>query len=271
MNNKQKLLKYSGAVGALLAVAGTANAYIRPGEILLNYDPPYAPPELNFDGDGILNHNQDYVFIDIDRDGKPDFIAMMAMNSLSTSSLSPLLDNSYSGYSAFVLMGSYGYSNKYGYVGLNSYYSSDSSPARRSKLSKPPTYGFINNYAVGANIGPLAYPNDVGLLTFFSNNEPSSPSSNIPQPVPFNNFGDNGYVGVSLENNGGFNYGYIQVDIDVNSQSVEFLSCAIETNSNAPIPAGAAENVPLLPIASAAGLGLIGLMAAMKKRKKSKA
>ncbi|MBN2263257.1 MAG: hypothetical protein JW735_10105, partial [Prolixibacteraceae bacterium] len=66
----------------------------------------------------------------------------------------------------------------------------------------------------------------------------------------------------------GIKYGWVQVQISEEGDEVSFINCAMENTPDQPILAGTGSAVPLLPIASAAGLGLIGLFAAMKRRKK---
>lgn len=247
-NDKQKFIKYSSAVGALLAVSSSSMADIIPGEIMLNYTPPGSQYQL-FDGDAILNHDLDFVFIDMNRDGIPDFVALMRSNSFHPSTSSSFsVTTTYN--SIDVFLAAYGSS---GMIAFNNTLST-----------------FINNYATGENIGPIINPGNSGLLTMFTNGFPQTPPSSEIQTSPFSPFGDEGYVGVSVNYGTGLQYGFIQVDIDVNSQRVEFISAGLEREINTPIAAGAAPNVPLLPIASASALGLIGLMTALKKRKKAK-
>lgn len=248
-NKNHKLIKYY-LVTAFLVVSISVNATVHYGKILLDYTTP-APPEIIFDGDAFLDHNLDLIFIDMDCDDEPDFAAIMHMNSPSTVSPFPDLSSSESTIlnpappnSLMVMMIAF---NKPGLIGLDD--------------------GYINNFAIGDMIGPFGENSDYqGLLTYFSNNNQQSTTTTGPQPIPFNPFGDHGFIGVALEDEFGFKYGYIQINIDVNSQSVEFINCALEYTPNKAIAAGKA--VPLLPIASAAGLILIGLIGAIKKRRK---
>lgn len=185
------------------------------------------------DGDKILNHDNDEVYIDIDNDGTPDFVGTMS----TYSPLSNLVFKS-------VYFGS---CKNNAMVELNS--STDSS---------------IKKFLFNDNIGPLTLPHSYGWLTGYS----GSPEGDTPTTPLAESFsrGDDGYIGVSLPNGSGFNYGWVQVAIS-SVADVEFINCALENTPDTPIPAGAGATVPLLPIASAAGLGLAGLVSAYKRKK----
>jgi hypothetical protein len=230
---KIKLIRYSTAAGALLAVSGAANAVVVPGTIMLNYSGNLDPA---YNGDAILDHDNDIVYIDMNNDGIPDFIAYMWID-----------DDSSSGAMFF---SSYGSGSSNGFFAMDSSYT----------LS-------VNKFDLNDQIGPsFSDYNNWGLLGGFSG------SDGPPPPSPLGDYfdwdGDHGYIGIGLGTPGSANFGWVEMDLRTNSQSAEFLACALETVPNTPITAGNSA-VPLLPIASAAGMGLIGLMAALKRRKKT--
>ncbi|MCF8358334.1 MAG: hypothetical protein K9H26_06220 [Prolixibacteraceae bacterium] len=218
-----KFIRYTTTVGALLTVSGGANAVIQPGSIT---------------GDALLDHVGDEVFIDLDRDGTPDFIGFAV--GVSYGSIPDWME--------FIL---YGYASG-NFVEIYSLSTSFSWPMPK-----------INNFNLNDLIGPLSYPYYYGVISHYS--APSPPS---PPTAPFNPTNDEGYIGVSMLKPSGTCYGWIQVSIGTEGDAVEFTACALEHRTNDPIVAGNSVPVPLLPIASAAGLGLVGLMAALKKRKK---
>jgi hypothetical protein len=226
---KKKISQYAAATGAMLALAPVANASVIPGTI------------TGGDGNTVLNQDEDFVFIDLNNDGVDDFMAYM-YTSTDTSE-----GDTYS-YKA-VLFGYYG-SGSSGLVDMEI-------------ISSPP---FLHKYDISEPIGPLAYPSNFGVLSLYTS-EPLVPKS--PQnasPDINNTFLSNGtgFVGVSLGESGAEHYGWIQVD--VNDGDANFINCALEQVENTPITAGSA--VPLLPIASALGLGLIGAITALRKRNK---
>jgi hypothetical protein len=230
---KIKLVRYSTAAGALLAVSGAANASVVQGTIMLNYSGNSDP---FYDGDAILDHDDDIVYIDMNNDGIPDFIGYM----WSTSS------------SRAMFFSTYGSGSSNGFFAMDSMYSSMS----------------VKNFGLGDQIGAsFSYYDTWGLIGGFSGSGPGSPTT--PLGDYFDWDGDHGYIGIGLGTPGSANYGWIEMDLRTDSESAEFIACALETAPNTPITAGNSATVPLLPIASAAGLGLIGLMAALKRRKKT--
>ncbi|MBN1925994.1 MAG: hypothetical protein JW798_09170 [Prolixibacteraceae bacterium] len=222
MGNK-KFIRYSSAVGALLAVSGGTHAAITTGRI---------------DGDAILDHVGDFVYIDLDRDGTPDFVGVAG--GVSYGSIPDWMEFVLYGYASGNLVGIYSLSTSF--------------PWPTPK---------INNYNLNELIGPLSYTYYFGVISHYS--APSPPS---PPTASFNPSDDNGYIGVSMIKPQGTCYGWIQISISPSGNAVEFISAALENTPNTPIVAGNSVPVPLLPIASAAGLGLVGLMAALKRRKK---
>ncbi|MBN1925996.1 MAG: hypothetical protein JW798_09180 [Prolixibacteraceae bacterium] len=226
MKNR-KFIRYSSTIGALLAISGGANAIIQPGEILNGVD-----------GDKILDHNFDDLFIDIDNDGTPDFMVGMIDYSFYISGLSATLI-----YRGCVI------------TAYSSFYVDNSSYASN----------IANKFSLNQVIGPLNNPYDYGYVSLFSQLPPSPPVT-LPNFDGIN--GDTGYLGIEKISPSGINYGWIHVNIGPESTPITFDICAMEHTPDKPIVAGNSIPVPLLPIASAAGLGLIGLLAAMKKRKK---
>lgn len=238
MKNK-KFIKYSSAIGALLAVSGGAHAVIQPGNIM-----------PGIDGDIILNHNDDYVFIDIDNDNVPDFIAWLgsysvsytfSSNSFPTHILERFIE--FSATSSFFMENAITYSSSSSFINF-----------------------FVKNNQQNDVIGPIDNLRYSGFISWFTD-----PSSVFPFPF-FPDFdgvnGDDGYIGVGMTTPDGTNYGWIHVNIGPGCMPVIFDTCVMEHTANMPIAAGNSLPVPILPIASAAGLGIIGLMAALKKRKK---
>jgi hypothetical protein len=115
-------------------------------------------------------------------------------------------------------------------------------------------------------IGPInSYANNWGYIFSYSGIGKGVPAG--PLGANFDG-GDTGFIGVGLDTGSGHHYGWIQIHVGSGGEFVEFMGAAYETSADTPITAGA--TVPLLPIASAAGLGLVGLMAALKRRKNNK-
>jgi hypothetical protein len=189
------------------------------------------------DGNTVLNQDEDFVFIDLNNDGVDDFMAYM-YTSTDTSE-----GDTYS-YKA-VLFGYYG-SGSSGLVDMEI-------------ISSPP---ILHKYDISEPIGPLAYPSNFGVLSIYTS-EPLKSPLNDPVDI-YNTFLINGtgFVGVSLGESGAEHYGWIQVDMS--DGDANFINCAMESAENTPITAGSA--VPLLPIASALGLGLVGAVTALRKR-----
>jgi hypothetical protein len=240
----KKITTYTAAVGALLAVSGAANAGIIPGIIL--------PGD---DGDTSLDMSDpdDVVFIDINDDGVIDFYGYVWSQSSGSALFRSACIAGYETNSAT-------YTN---YIGIESF--------NNSINPFDPTYGWAvsKKYLQNDPIGPLALKNEWGMITYYSEGTPGpGPGPLAPPTAPFNLSNDQGYIGVSMVNGSSTNYGWIQIAIDEDGENVDFLAAASESVSNEPILAGSSATVPLLPIATAAGLGLIGLMAAMRKRRK---
>lgn len=229
---KNKFTRYASSVGALLAVSGGVNAAINTGRIINGPD-----------GDAILSHHDDEVLFDLDRDGNPDIIAIAWIGSYYFSSYS---------FRSFAI-GSYTYGNL---VELNSISTMFFYPEPK-----------IKKFNLNDVIGPLTYSNSWGLITNYS----IPIGDPIPTTTPPGTFGytnDQGYIGTEMLTGSGSKYGWIHAITSPTGDEVEFTACALENTPNMPIVAGNSIPVPLLPIASAAGLGLVGLMAALKKRKK---
>jgi hypothetical protein len=242
-DKSKKLVRYSTAAAALLAVSGGANAAIVPGTIMTEYDGDTY--------DNILDHFRDFVYIDMNDDGEPDFLAGMSSYSyfgtIYRSALIYGIDGMSIDYENLIaLEGSFG-------------------PRSPEPLGIP-SYPMVKKYSLNNPIGPLDNPDFVGLISAYSDGGGGGPQS--PPLNPFNPSNDEGFIGIQMDNDGEINYGWIHIVIGENSESVEFIACALETAPAQSILAGNSTAVPLLPIASAAGLGLIGLMAAMKKRRK---
>jgi hypothetical protein len=222
---KKKITQYAAATGALLAFAPVANASVILGTI------------TGDDGNTVLNHDDDVVFIDINNDGINDFIAYMYVSTDTSNGIT------YS-YKA-VLLGYYG-SGSSGFVEM---YGSAIPIIQKFEITEP--------------IGPLAFPSDFGVLSAYTSPvEPAAPGAG---PIDINDtffLNGTGFVGVSLGNGSHQHYGWIQAS--VSDGDTNFINCAIESVENTPITAGSA--VPLLPIASALGLGLVGAITALRKR-----
>ncbi len=236
---KNKFTKYTSTVGALLAVSGGAHAVIQPGTIIKGPD-----------GDAILDHDGDEVLFDLDNDGNPDFIAVALIDSSYLSYFGSI----YYSYQSFGLV-AYTYGN---FVELNSF-------STYFFLGSPKLKKFNMNDVVG----PLSYSFYGGIITKYSI-PVGDPIPTTTPPGTFEYTNDQGYVGIQMVTDSGIKYGWIDVHINSTGNEVGFTGCALEYRPNDPIVAGNSVPVPLLPIASAAGLGLVGLMTALKKRKKSK-
>ncbi|MBN1925997.1 MAG: hypothetical protein JW798_09185 [Prolixibacteraceae bacterium] len=238
---KSKFTHYAASVGALLAVSGGVHAAIHPGSIMNGPD-----------GDAVLDHHNDAVFIDINNDGLPDFIVEMYSFSGTVTTTTGSITSTFHAEDRLVeMMGATSC-----FIDNSRYYFSSSSYLNI----------FVRNNPLNNVIGPIDHPNHSGFISWYTD-----PASIVPfafQPDFDGTSGDDGYIGVSMITPGGTSYGWIHINIGAESTPVTFDICAMEHTPNKPIVAGNSIPVPLLPIASAAGLGLIGLMAAMKKRKK---
>jgi len=243
---KVKITKYTTAVGALLAVAPAANSAPVRGTL--------TPGD---DGNTTLTHHLDWVGIDINNDGSDEFVAYMYTDT-SVASHNPF------GATLIKEVAIYGYS------GNSVDLSSSFGPSDLSSTTDGIFFSMVKKYFPGNKIGPLSSPNYDGLLGFYSNGHfsPDAPALSTPFGLS-----DEGFIGVS---SGDFkkkakpiaidyNYGWIQVAVD-NHSNFSFIDCAMESASNTPISAGSA--VPILPVASAFGLGLAGLTAYLKGKKK---
>jgi hypothetical protein len=225
MNEKsKKLVRYSTAAAALLAVSGGANAAIVPGTI------------TSTNGENTLDDTFDEIFVDIDSNGEIDFLGIVV------------------GYSGSF----YGSFYQYKYFLFGSYES-----GRMVEIDGYAYYPIIKKFFLNENIGPLASSSSYGMISEYSEGGFTSPPM-----APFNPSNDTGYIGVSVDDGGGPKYGWVNIQISEEGDFIEFISAGSESVPNRSILAGSSATVPLLPIASAAGLGLIGLMAAMKKRRK---
>ena len=240
----RKLTRYSTAAGALLAVSAGAQAN------------PHFGIMTGSDGNLTLNHDNDRVFIDVNNDGKNDFFGVMFTTTTSTSFYS----TSY---------GWYYYTFLYKTVFFASNWFSDNGAYDAVELDGPTTIR-AKKFFMNDRIGPLSNEYYYGLISNWSGPAGSGGPYTTPAlGTPFSSGGDEGYIGFStqLSDNEKY-YGWANVLLD-GYGNVEFIAAALENRNQVPILAGDSTPVPLLPIASAAGLGLVGLMAALKRRKKN--
>jgi hypothetical protein len=229
---KNKLTRYSTAVGALLAVSATANAKIDMGVITPSKD-------------NIIDHDGDIVYIDMNKDGIADFKAQL-WSSVWTSSTSSGSTYTTSSRSAWVSA----LNSAQGFVAVES----------------SGNYPDLTKFDMDDPIGPINYyAHNWGYIFSYSGLGKTAPAG--PLTDDFDG-GETGFIGVGLDTGHGPHYGWIQIQVGSGGEYVEIMGAAYETSANTPITAGA--TVPLLPIASAAGLGLVGLMAALKRRKNNK-
>jgi hypothetical protein len=228
---KNKLTRYSTAVGALLAVSATANAKV-------------VMSPITSSGDNILNHDGDVVYIDINNDGIADFKGGMMSSVWTTGTSSTFTTSSRSAWVEAI-------NPSQGFLAVE------------SSSSYPDLTMFNIDQQIGVS---FQYAYNWGYIFDTSAFGPKTP----PAGPLSDSFDENetGFIGVGLDVNDGTHYGWIQIHVGSGGESVEFIQAAYQTAPNTPIIAGS--TVPLLPIASAAGLGLVGLMAALKRRKKSK-
>jgi hypothetical protein len=233
---KNKIVRYSTAVGALLAIAPAANAAPVRGTLL--------PGD---DGNTTLTHDEDFVGIDLNNDGFPDFYAVM----YSSTDLSP------NPFDATLIKGIllFAYTGNYIEMPASSTFSTTTS-------SSSFFVSGVKKFLPGEKIGPLNNPSNIGLLAMYSNGLPQEPPAKPTAPF---GLGDSGFIGVSMSDGVDNNYGWIQVSLEPNVD-LQVIDCALERIVAIPISAGA--TVPLLPIASALGIGLVGLAAYAKGRKK---
>lgn len=234
---KNKYARYTAAVGALLAIAPAANAVPVRGTILPGSD-----------GNTTLSDTLDFVGIDINNDGNPDFVAYMYSDTTFGT-----ISNGPPGISQLklILLGAY--------PGNFIDQTTSIDPVINSSSF---FISGVKKFLPGDQIGPLAHPNSLGLLGIYSKGDFPDPVSPPTSPFYLN---DEGFVGVSLPSGSGNNYGWIQVLVEPDAD-IQIIDCAMESLANAPIAAGS--TVPILPIASALGLGLVGLAAYLKGKKK---
>jgi hypothetical protein len=238
---KQKLTRYSSAVGALLAVTAGVQANPHLGTI------------TGSDGNNFLDHMLDQVYLDVDNDGINDFLGVMFATSFSTTST----------YNS----NTYTYTYLYKVALFGSAYNATNDAEESVELNGTSDLS-IKKFFLNDRIGPLSNPYYYGVISEYSNWYSSGPASPPAMGVPFIN-GDAGYIGLQMDiSPAERHYGWAQILIDGDG-NVDFIACALENRNQIPILAGNNIPVPLLPIASAAGLGLVGLMAAMKRRKRN--
>jgi hypothetical protein len=186
-------------------------------------------------GDKLLDQNGDFAFIDLDNDSNPDFIMFMYKYSYSYYSYSFI----YEGVALYA-------SSSNAYVGLDS-----------------GSWYWAKNYGNGDIIGSLTRPDhgtavigDNSYWPFFL-----SGSDAIQNNPGFGN------IGVSIIKGGNTHYGFIQIYTDQVDFTVELFNAFYESTPDEPIVAKSADTVPLLPLASGLGIGIIGLFSLLKRRK----
>ncbi|MBN1768572.1 MAG: hypothetical protein JXR50_08660 [Prolixibacteraceae bacterium] len=186
-------------------------------------------------GDKFLDQHLDLAVIDLDDNSSPDFVMYMFKSSYSYYSYSYI-------YAGVIL---YGMSSG-AYVGLDS-----------------GSWYWAKNYGNGDVIGPLTRPNYAAAV--MGNNfywSSSFAGSDAVQNNP--GFGN---IGVSIIKGGNTHYGFIQLYTDQVNYTVELFNAFYESTPDEPIVSKSADTVPLLPLASGLGIGIIGLFGLLKKRK----
>lgn len=223
-----KTARYLAAAGTFIAGGQVANAAIVRGTI----------GDLEFP-----NPSVEITFIDLDNDGNPEFGMLRHKTTYSSSSYT-------FSYSALAIRG-----GSSAAIGLDS-----------------GSYIWAQNFTNGSMIGPLSRATGSGYssnMAALMTNRPYS--SGYPMPPAGNNSIKNnpgfGIIGVSFMIGSNTHYGFIQVFTDPANGSYQIFNAYYEDIPDTPIRGTSSNSVPLLPLASGLGFGVIGLMAFLKKRK----
>ncbi|HPR31139.1 MAG TPA: hypothetical protein PLK12_03545 [Prolixibacteraceae bacterium] len=243
----QKIGKYSTAAGAVLLTGNLANAIVYPTQttIDLTSGPGGAPR---------------YYPIDFDHDGLGE-VSIGVLTSYWTYTNSSI---TYSAPRATVWL-TYGYDtgvSTYEHIENHNYWSAaDPAPLELNKV-----------------IGPTLESG-----SFWNGESSDTIVSSRYSSIWDGNFGyypnETRYLGVRFTGDGGTNwyYGWVGIqifdtplaDAPYNGSTVgRIIDYAYETDTNTEILAGSSTPVPVLPIASALGLGLVGLFAFLRNRRK---
>ncbi|NLU38276.1 MAG: hypothetical protein GXX78_05230 [Bacteroidales bacterium] len=236
----KKVGKYSVAAGAALLTGNMANAAVQAATSGVPFTIDYNQHGIDFDGDGLFE-----VFVNGD--------ARFSSWSSSSSWFS------YSGNWAYLESGSdpdaaYFEVIQHGVYANDSY---DPAALPLNHLIGPTLSGtsYWSNsfYATLMSTGSGIYNNNDGNFDMYPN--------------------ETRYVGIRFSSDEtNWHYGWIAVQANPLPYSSgnfgQVINYAYETEVNKPILAGNSVTVPLLPIASAAGLGLVGLFGALRARRK---
>lgn len=243
----QKIGKYTTAAGAVLLTGNLANAIVY-------------PTVTTVDLIGGPDGNDHYYPIDFDHDGLGEVSIGASTSYWSANSM-------------------------YGWVWLTYGYDTGVTSYQQRENTNYPTWYDPAPLALNKTIGPtsnfstwwdnqhsdtIVWTNDGSIYTWWGS-------------ASGGNFGyypnDTRYLGVRFTGDGGAHwyYGWIGImiyDTPLASNSASGTSLgqitgyAYETDANTAIAAGSSSTVPVLPIASALGMGLVGLFAFMRNRRK---
>lgn len=229
----KKVGKYSVAAGAALLTGNVANAAVQAATSGVPFTIDFNQHGIDFDGDGL-------------------FEVIVNGSSWSSSSTSS------SGRWAFLEPGSDPGADHLDVIQYGAYANDPWDPA-----------ALPLNHLIGPTLsGSSNWSNSFSATLMLTVDEINDSDGNFDR-YP----NETRYVGIRFSSDGtNWHYGWIAVQANplpyTSGIFGQVINYAYETEVNTPINAGNAETVPLLPIASAAGLGLVGLFGALRARRK---
>lgn len=227
----RKVGKYTAAAGAVLLTGNLANAAVHFTPSTINLTP--GSYGIDFDGDG-------------------DFELIMDVSSSSYYSY-------FSGVRIILELGS------------------DADATSFEVIQGGP---FGTNYDVAAfPLNRIIGPTLASSSSYWRNENVDTIVSTVSGSFNDGNFGyyplQTRYAGVRFTSDGGTNWHYAWIGININNTPLlgtgsagQIVGFAYETTPNQSILAGSGATVPLAPLASAVGLGLVGLFGFFKSRRK---
>ena len=255
-NTSKNLLKYSAAAGAILATAGISNAEVHYGQISTD-GASWGDDPITAEHDGEIQR----IYIDLDGDGLSDFYFKHVLTNTGTGTETGTnldLDQKEENIGSPQQIG---YWQLYGNGSSNPYKIAQSTGNTGTSwydLIKFEQHDMISDQfarfsQTWATVMPIyEMTNGVQLDVF-------------PEQ------GGLGYAGVYFQGQDGeMHYGWIKMDANKSTGKITVYECAFEKLEDYPIAAGDMKTVPLTPLASLAGMGIIGLAAALKRRRKNK-
>lgn len=241
----KKIGKYATAAGAVLLTGNLANAAINltTTTINLSFDNSHG---VDFDGDG---DNELIVNVIGSIYGTLDPIAFIQLGSdADATSVEVINGGPYN-----ILSGSF-------------FYGPAAFPLNRII---GPTLASSSSY--WASLRPAGYGVQAIIWTYNGAGNSMHIEGNF-----LSNVGDTKYAGIRFTNDGGTTWHYGWIGFEINNQPLagtgtvgSIVNYAYESTADQPIYAGiAGPAVPLAPVASALGLGLVGLLGFFKSRRK---